>query len=320
MSTYKVIQDIEAEDKLLGPLTLRQLIYAGIAAVCIWLSVMAFYKGVPFMIGFLAPVALLAGFLAFPWGGDQPTEIWAVSKLRFYLKPRKRIWNQDGRRDLVTITVPKKIERQYTDGLSQGEVKSRLKALASTLDTRGWALQNQPYQIEANQQGDMLFGVSTTLPQPTIPVQMRPQDDMFDMHTNPAASHLNQLVDNATRQQRENLLAQMSNQQPFVASPSVTHPPASTNPPVSDWFSPRESTMPAAEDTTTTKATTHQKDHAKKHSKKDQTQATSTSRAAIMNLASNDDLDIATLSRQANQEKPLGEKPNDDGEVVISLR
>ncbi|MGH7158305.1 MAG: PrgI family mobile element protein [Candidatus Saccharimonadales bacterium] len=35
MATYKVIQDIEAEDKILGPLTLRQFIYAGVAAILI---------------------------------------------------------------------------------------------------------------------------------------------------------------------------------------------------------------------------------------------------------------------------------------------
>jgi len=38
MATYKVIQDIEAEDKLVGPLTLRQFIYAAIAAICGYLS------------------------------------------------------------------------------------------------------------------------------------------------------------------------------------------------------------------------------------------------------------------------------------------
>ena len=32
MAVYKVIQDIEAEDKLLGPLTLKQFIFAVIAA------------------------------------------------------------------------------------------------------------------------------------------------------------------------------------------------------------------------------------------------------------------------------------------------
>jgi hypothetical protein len=31
MATYKVLQDIEAEDKLLGPLTLKQFIFAAVA-------------------------------------------------------------------------------------------------------------------------------------------------------------------------------------------------------------------------------------------------------------------------------------------------
>jgi hypothetical protein len=81
--------------------------------------------------------AFLFGFLAFPWRGEQPTEVWALAKVRFYVKPRKRIWNQTGIRDLVTITVPKQIERNYTNGLSQTEVRSRLKALAATIDSGG---------------------------------------------------------------------------------------------------------------------------------------------------------------------------------------
>ncbi len=36
MATYKVIQDIEAEDKLLGPLSLRQFIYAVIVVLQIF--------------------------------------------------------------------------------------------------------------------------------------------------------------------------------------------------------------------------------------------------------------------------------------------
>ena len=43
-------------------------------------------------------------------------------------------------------------------------------------------------------------------------------------------------------------------------------------------------------------------------------QVTPVSQAAIMNLASNDDLDVATIARQAQKARL------DDGEVVISLR
>ena len=40
MAVYKVIQDIEAEDKLLGPLTLKQFIFG---AVAVGFAFVAFY-------------------------------------------------------------------------------------------------------------------------------------------------------------------------------------------------------------------------------------------------------------------------------------
>jgi hypothetical protein len=183
MATYKVLQDIEAEDKLLGPLTLRQFIYAGACVFLLYLAFLMITNG----IGLIAPVfvlpAFLFGFLAFPWRGEQPTEVWALAKVRFYVKPRKRIWNQTGIRDLVTITVPKQIERNYTNGLSQTEVRSRLKALAATIDSRGWAIKNvnastyaQPGLLSSNSNdpnSDRLIGIGS-LPNP-LPAMSRYQ-------------------------------------------------------------------------------------------------------------------------------------------------
>ena len=61
MATYKVIQDIEAEDKLIGPLTLRQFIYAGICAVTLYLSYLAIAKGAAFMVVLFLPVTAITG-------------------------------------------------------------------------------------------------------------------------------------------------------------------------------------------------------------------------------------------------------------------
>ena len=83
MATYKVIQDIEAEDKLLGPLTLKQFVYAGVTAICLYASFLALTKHVTFLLAIFLPPGLLTGFLAFPWKRDQPTEVWAVAKIRF---------------------------------------------------------------------------------------------------------------------------------------------------------------------------------------------------------------------------------------------
>ena len=116
MATYKVLQDIEAEDKLLGPLTLKQFIFAIITIALGFISFKLATTGSlgivrwPIMTIFILPM-LLFGFLAAPLGKDQPNDIWLVARLRYLFKPRTRIWNQDGLSDLVTITAPKKVEK-----------------------------------------------------------------------------------------------------------------------------------------------------------------------------------------------------------------
>src|SRR5882762_7603529 len=110
MATYKVIQDIEAEDKFVGPLTLKQFIIAAVGAVSIYVTFLLVTKHLWFVSVPLWPLIVVCGFLAFPWGRQQPTEIWLLAKIRFFLKPKLRLWDQSGREELVTITVPKKVE------------------------------------------------------------------------------------------------------------------------------------------------------------------------------------------------------------------
>src|SRR6266446_1904492 len=145
MAVYKVIQDIEAEDKLLGPLTLKGFIYAMIAGTCAFIEFKLLFIASPlkwlFILMFGLPMVLF-GVLASPLGRDQPTEVWLLSRIKFFLKPHRRIWDQAGIEELVTITVPKRKEVQLTKNLTPNEVQSRLKTLASTLDTRGWAIKN----------------------------------------------------------------------------------------------------------------------------------------------------------------------------------
>jgi len=169
MATYKVLQDIEAEDKFLGPLTLKQFIFGSITLVCLYLSFLFLTKGLWPLVLFLAPVALATGFLAFPWGRDQPTETWLLAKLRYYFKPRRRIWDQSGIQELVKITAPK-ITAVYTgSSLTPSEVESRLKALAATVDTRGWAIKNVSKNIYESPSTDLTVNEpSDRLTAPTI--------------------------------------------------------------------------------------------------------------------------------------------------------
>ena len=66
MATYKVIQDIEAEDKLIGALTLRQFIYAVVAIFFAYLSFMMILKKVYIGAVLFMPITAVAGFLCWP--------------------------------------------------------------------------------------------------------------------------------------------------------------------------------------------------------------------------------------------------------------
>lgn len=248
MATYKVIQDIEAEDKLLGPLTFRQFIYAGIAALLFYISFLTITKGVGFFALLFVPPALACAFFAWPWGRDQPTEVWALAKVRFLFKPRKRLWDQNGAKELVTVTVPKRVEVDYTNGLSQTEVESRLQALANTIDSRGWAIKNvnvnlysQPSQVTSDLDSDRLIAISN-IPQvnsnAVSDADVHAADDILDEENNAQAQRVNNMIAASERAHREQLMSQMTQPTPPPAPTPTPQAPAAQTPtaPANYWF------------------------------------------------------------------------------------
>jgi hypothetical protein len=356
MATYKVIQDIEAEDKLVGPFSLRQFIYAGIAAFMGYLCVISVLKGAPFLLAVFLPPLAFCAFFAWPWSPDQPTEVWALARIRFMFKPRRRIWNQTGVRELVTITAPKKIERVYTDGLSQIEVKSRLQALAETIDSRGWAIKNTNLNMTTSPQyanpmpeddTDRLVNpLSMLQPVPTIDIQAA--DDILDERNNPLAYKVEQMIGASTQTRHQELLQKLRNSEATSVSSNTVSAPADPN----HWFMPQQSTptpvpavnpepatigiMPVAGTPTADEAAIIEQAKAQNtattssygHLKTIDPQGAHRTEpvpptvtiptppdAAILDLARNNDLNVATLGREARRAK---EPPED--EVVIPLR
>lgn len=248
MASYKVIQDIEAEEKLLGPLTLHQFIYAGIAAVCGFLTYFVIARGVGFLAIIFFPPTILAGFLAFPWGRDQPTEIWALAKLRFYLKPRKRTWDQTGAKELVVITAPKREVIDYTGGLSSGEVKSRLNALAEMIDTHGWAIKGATTPYAMSMAMPQQQTNSDRLVAANFSAQSGPQDniqaseDMLDEQNNPDARRLTSMVEASSQARRQKIIEELSQ---TTATPLPT-PQASAAPAPAKAAAPKPQPKPAA--------------------------------------------------------------------------
>jgi hypothetical protein len=347
MATYKLIQNIEAEDKILGPLTLRQFIFALVATFFAYLCFISIVKHVFFLLILFLPPLLLTGFFAFPFGGDQPTEVWALAKLRFLFKPRKRIWDQSGVKELVTITVPKKVERVYTDGLSQTEVQSRLKALASTIDSRGWVTKN--VNITNYAPNPLIFASSDRLVDisdipGTVPdTVVEASEDMLDEQNNPIAHQFDNMIAQSSQLYRQQLVAQMNDTSaPQLPGAVVSDPTwffmgsgggAATAPGTATaaddpalaaqihananvkqaiygnlrTLRPLSASQPAVKATSAVVAPASQPST---------TAMTAPPHPAILALANNDDLNVSTIAREAKKAK---DNESGNGEVVISL-
>lgn len=237
VSTYKLIQDIEAEDHILGPLTLRQFIFGLIAAFLLYVCFLVVTKHAAFMLVVFLPPALFCLFFAFPWGGDQPTELWALAKLRFWFKPRRRVWSQSGIKELVTINVPKKVERVLTDNLSQTEVKSRLQALANTIDSRGWAIKHIDavgYSVPEGSNPDRLIDIPVDVPPPDGQAGAAPVDDIMDTDNSPIAQQFQTMINESTREYRQRLVEQL--RQPLPSAPAPAATPDQAQDQSQQWF------------------------------------------------------------------------------------
>jgi hypothetical protein len=237
VATYKVLQDIEAEDKILGPLTLRQFIFALIAVFCFYVCFILLTKGVAFLMVIFLPPGLFCAFFAFPFGRDQPTEIWALAKMRYWFKPRRRIWNQSGVKELVTITVPKKVERVLTNGLNQAEVKSRLEALADTIDSRGWAVKNSASDsygpIMPGEDSQRLINIDSLSQEVPADPEVTARDDILDASSNPIAKQFDTMINQSSRDRRQQLVDQLNGMQDSeILQPAMPVPSVGSN----NWF------------------------------------------------------------------------------------
>lgn len=138
---YKVPQDVEADDKLLGPLSFRQFIYMMIVLGMVALAV-AFYQLFPLLAIIPIPIAFFFLVLALPIKKDQPMETYLAAILSFYLKPNRRFWMPGQSESTIKIDVPKKVEAPRTRSITEEEASHRLSFLAELVDTEGQSIKN----------------------------------------------------------------------------------------------------------------------------------------------------------------------------------
>ncbi len=139
MAQYKVPQDVEADDKLLGPFSFRQFVYLLIAGGLIALAI-GLFQLFPLLAIIPLPFVLFFGALALPLRKDQPMETYLAALVSYYLKPHNRTWTPGQRESTIRITAPKIVEESRVRDITSEEATHRLSFLADIVDTGGYAI------------------------------------------------------------------------------------------------------------------------------------------------------------------------------------
>ena len=143
MGQYKVPQNVESEDRLLGPLTMKQFIYAIIGlgwGFLIWRILSpGGTAAIPIMLLLIVPVSGFMLLLAFGKREEQSFENYLIALIRFSVVPRKRIWLKDDFKGEVIIDAPPPPKPMAPTKEDIAHVHSRLQQLSLVVDTRGHA-------------------------------------------------------------------------------------------------------------------------------------------------------------------------------------
>jgi hypothetical protein len=325
MAVYKVPQDVEADDKLIGPFSFRQFIYLIIVAVA---GFVAYILSQIFIGLVIIPLPVMIFFLvlALPLRKEQPLELYFAAMVRFFLKPKLRMWIPDGSVALVEITAPKAIEEIRTKGLGQDEARDRLSYLAQVMDSRGWAAKG------------VAAPAAPAQPDPWFTQVPGAVEDVMDENTNVSRSFDSMLAqkDAQLRQQSMERMKQVASQTAIQTPPPsdntyVTHHPKKhkddddEGPEYDPYPDMHQKVVHTLEDKEEEK---HEaEDKRKKQQQKEAAERLLKQKGAqkaseppvspaIINLAYNPDLNLSTIAHEAHRIEGL----SDDGqEVVIDL-
>lgn len=360
MAVYKVPQDVEADDKLIGPFSFRQFIYLIVVAISIagaWGLSQVFIPlaivPLPFIVFFAA--------LALPLRKDQPMETYLSAVVSFYfLKSRRRFWQPDGIDSFVTIIPPKDEDIKRTKDLDEYEASKRLGYLAELVDTHGWSVRGAGVPApDSSINSDLYYESQQAV-------------DMMDDRTSQARV-LDQKLQASNDASRQNAITQMQNSttaagtqpaqpspaayaipasaqsvNPGPATPAATFNPMAPPPPTPvaqttqsylskeqlDAVAYASALAEEAEDERTTPSAPHATAPTpiaptiQDNKAQTSTSVTSTSddtmeraKERVKELATRDDISIQTLSEEANRlAKKEKEVLSDGDEVTISLR
>lgn len=132
---FKVPQKIDMEDKVIGPLTMRQFVYLMVGGMIFYATIKTENFSYIIIIG--TPCILLALCLAFIKIQDQPFSKFLLSLVFFIIKPRFRIWEKDWQKEGAGTPIVQKVKKEEDKTSHKVVKKEELRKLSIVLDTKG---------------------------------------------------------------------------------------------------------------------------------------------------------------------------------------
>lgn len=283
MAQYKVPQDVEADDKLIGPFNFRQFIYLLIVAALIALA-WALGQVFPLFAILPIPPALFLLVLALPLRKDQPMETYIAALISFYTKPNRRLWNPGQRESTIEITAPKIIEKTLTKGISEEEAGRRLSFLANVVDSEGYSIKDSIVAPTSSPVRDEFIAEAESTP------------DIFENYqSTQVAADLSSEADRHRAEIVQQMRAAIAANNPIASSNTPTPAPTSSSTPT---FSDAVFNTPPTTPATPIKSN-----------------PTEPANHRLVELSKNRDFTVATIAKEAHR------KPHkiNDKEVYISL-
>ena len=266
MATYKVPQDVEAEDKLLGPFTFRQFIYLLISAAGIAI-IFGLFQIFPLLAIIPIPFTFFFLILALPIKKDQPMEVYLASIASFYLKPNTRRWTPGQKETTIKITAPKIVEKPRARNITEEEASTRLSFLSNLVDSEGYAIRGN-----SNFNEDFIAENNNIV-------------DILDQDSN---QNINQMI---AKEQQNRHAALISNMKAAISNADQNLPPTFTQNTPQTQFSTQTQYSPQTQFNTQPQYV---------NGFINQTSAAEVNRG-LQNLANNQDFTIDTISKQANR-------------------
>jgi len=310
MGQYKVPQNVESEDKIIGALTLKQFIYTVVGVMIGVASFLILRKApVVMLIVGLPPTALFL-MLGLYQRQDQPFEALFLSLVSFTAKPRRRLWIKEPIEEVFKIEAPKVVKT--VTQRDPHEVRGQLEQLSQVVDTRGWG--NKAAELQEPSGNEAGLESEGRLVMPDLATTDDPgggdisvADDILDIQNNP---NLDRLIQDQSKNIRAEAVAKLKSTTPASATAAPITQPATPQPQgitsigssnlVTDQPLPGSVTQPSAPSSAATTQTAP--------ANPSTTGMTVNPLDGILKLAmESQDLPVSQVAAQANRQQALAE-------------